>query len=158
MDAGDALGTQNGQGSSVNQESLVLLQSGFFPSLGIFECCCSVGCRDLEIQYCEEGLAASVSPLVPVFQAGAGGYPGLRCAHSVSCHLCCGKSVHPVRGTVKNPAEPTSHLGLTVAYSGWDGIGAADLSLPWSNGLRVDRQVLKVLSSVCSHRVLQHSS
>lgn len=40
----------------MNEESLVFLRSGFFPSLGVFGCCCSVGCTGLEIQHCEEGL------------------------------------------------------------------------------------------------------
>lgn len=58
VDAGGVVRSQCGQGGAVNQ-SLLLLQGGCFPALGVFGCCCSVGCGVVRTQCLSPGPCVS---------------------------------------------------------------------------------------------------
>lgn len=102
-------------------QGLLLLQGGCFPALGVFGCCCSVGCEAVGTQYLSPGPCVFRPEEVVTLAVDL-------LTHSPVVSLVVSLPTL-LELPLRTLQSPTSRLGLIVAHSGWDG-GRCSLAVP----------------------------
>lgn len=96
----------------MDKEVLLLLRGGCFPGLGVFGCCCSVGCEAVGRQRLSPGLCFRLEEVVAL------AVDLITQSRVVSLMVSLPMLPEPLLRALQSPP---SHLGLDCFHSRWDG-------------------------------------